>query len=315
MAFLLPVPGSKEPFRVADVNTWFQTIDTKFQSVDGVATGLGNRLTAIEPFLLPGYAEPTAKHGLVPAGTTAERDAYWGTPAAGQPRIDLANRFARWFNTDLGWEEQYYCAYNETGTGKLAQTPQAPTAKWGPVAGHGLVALQGGTLTQDAGTFTAKGQVYEFSGVTGGFKVTPIFNDHFENYRVVLDFDTAVADGDVGMVLWNGGASSGAVYNRNYAEINASGAVSGAVANTQATVLVARTSGAAGGPTVVDIFGPKKARRTYFQARSIDATNFQRIMAGSTGANVGQYDGLEVRFSGGMTMAGRMHVYGYNGMV
>lgn len=48
-------------------------------------------------------------------GTTAERDARFGTPATDPARVALANRKIVWFNTDLGWEESYYATTGLAG--------------------------------------------------------------------------------------------------------------------------------------------------------------------------------------------------------
>ena len=77
--------------------------------------------------------------GLIPAGTTAQRDAYYGVPAAGAPgaaaRVALANKAPRWFNTDAGmnWEEQYFAATADAGSVKGRRSP---TAGWYPIAGR-----------------------------------------------------------------------------------------------------------------------------------------------------------------------------------
>lgn len=48
-------------------------------------------------------------------GTTAQRDARFGTPANDAARVALANRKIVWYNTDLGWEESYYATTGLTG--------------------------------------------------------------------------------------------------------------------------------------------------------------------------------------------------------
>lgn len=53
------------------------------------------------------------------SGTTAERNAIFGTPAAGAPSIAMANSKIVWFNTEKGWAEMYY----ETNDLTNASTP------------------------------------------------------------------------------------------------------------------------------------------------------------------------------------------------
>ncbi|QGJ95261.1 minor tail protein [Microbacterium phage Jayden] len=60
-----------------------------------------------------GYSPP---HEVQYAGSTVERDAYFGIPATAAERAALANRSVTWYNTDFGWEESYYAV---TGTAGL----------------------------------------------------------------------------------------------------------------------------------------------------------------------------------------------------
>lgn len=64
-------------------------------------------------------------------GTTAARDAYWGAPGTGTSvsevtdRVNLANKGARWFNTEKSYEERYFAKVADTGAvaGTVAKTP------------------------------------------------------------------------------------------------------------------------------------------------------------------------------------------------
>ncbi|QGJ92704.1 minor tail protein [Microbacterium phage Megan] len=59
-----------------------------------------------------GYLPP---HEVRYAGTTAERDAYFGVPVGLPAQVALANDKVTWFNTDWGWEESYYVAAGSAG--------------------------------------------------------------------------------------------------------------------------------------------------------------------------------------------------------
>lgn len=48
-------------------------------------------------------------------GTTAERDARFGTPTTDAARVALANQRISWYNTDLGWDESYYAVTGLSG--------------------------------------------------------------------------------------------------------------------------------------------------------------------------------------------------------
>lgn len=48
-------------------------------------------------------------------GTTAQRDAAYGVPTTDPARVALANQRVTFYNTDLGWEEQYYAVTGLSG--------------------------------------------------------------------------------------------------------------------------------------------------------------------------------------------------------
>jgi len=48
-------------------------------------------------------------------GTTAQRDAIFGDPGSTANQVALANLQPVWYNTDYGWEEQYYVVNGTTG--------------------------------------------------------------------------------------------------------------------------------------------------------------------------------------------------------
>lgn len=74
-------------------------------------------------------------------GTTAQRDAYWGKPTTGATtpeitaRVALANKGPRWFNTEKGYEEQYFAKVGDTG---VLAGAQALVPDWYP-SGAGIV--------------------------------------------------------------------------------------------------------------------------------------------------------------------------------
>ncbi|QGJ88895.1 minor tail protein [Microbacterium phage Teamocil] len=72
-----------------------------------------------------GYLPP---HSPRYAGTTVERDAFFGVPANAAQQAALANDRVTWWNEDWGWEESYYAP---TGTAGLT----APGLVTGTAAG------------------------------------------------------------------------------------------------------------------------------------------------------------------------------------
>jgi hypothetical protein len=65
-------------------------------------------------------------------GTAAQRDAAYGVPATDAARVALANRRPTWFNTDLGWLEEYYAPTGLAGLTALGLTAGV-AAGWYPV--------------------------------------------------------------------------------------------------------------------------------------------------------------------------------------
>jgi hypothetical protein len=77
-------------------------------------------------------------------GTTAERNARFGTPATDPARVALANQKIRWFNTDLGWEESYYAVTGLAGLTAKALLATYPSG-WYPTGRD-----RGPEITMDA---------------------------------------------------------------------------------------------------------------------------------------------------------------------
>lgn len=68
---------------------------------------------------------------LMGRGTTAERDAYYGSPVSLAQQVALANKKVVWFNTDLGWDESYYVPTGSAGLTAKGLTPGV-AASWYP---------------------------------------------------------------------------------------------------------------------------------------------------------------------------------------
>lgn len=112
------------------------------------------RIDAAGDLYLRPHADTGQRGELVPAptghavlsdrlphsGTTAQRDNYYGIPAAGAPQVALANRNPMWYNTDFGWWESYLIA---TGTaGLTAKGLLTGTASgWYPVGTGPIISL------------------------------------------------------------------------------------------------------------------------------------------------------------------------------
>ncbi len=68
-------------------------------------------------------------------GSTAERDAFWGSPANGSQRVALANQFPIWRNTDKGWIEQYFANDGDSAIGGYKAAVAAKEPGWYPIGG------------------------------------------------------------------------------------------------------------------------------------------------------------------------------------
>lgn len=94
-----------------------------------------------------GYLPP---HDPRYAGTTAERDAFYGVPATSGERVALANRAPIWFNTDTMWEESYYVQTGAAGLTALGLTSGA-SSNWYPTGPGPMCVLQPGAGVATAG--------------------------------------------------------------------------------------------------------------------------------------------------------------------
>lgn len=125
-------------------------------------------------------------------GTTAQRDAYWGNPGTGATapemaaRVALAKKGPLWFNTDKGWEEQYFAKKADTG----ADANVAKTPGWYP-SGRGLVprvsASRPGTGSYLAGVsvITTQANYMSIDQPAIGF-ATPVVSGAAPGFRFVV---------------------------------------------------------------------------------------------------------------------------------
>ena len=148
----LAVPGTNEAFSTATVNQNFTVIDADAGATDSALASLDSRLDAIEPTTTAGGA----MNGLAPAGTAAQRDAYWGTPSNATERVALANKAPRWLNTQNGYLEQYFCNDDDNATGGYKAIFATASPGWWPVGGRTPYCLVEKNIAQStsAGTIT-----------------------------------------------------------------------------------------------------------------------------------------------------------------
>lgn len=181
LGLTLAVPGSNEPFDTAVVNANFEAIDDEVGSQRADSTTTDTRLDTIEKFTNPTVANPTM--GISPAGTSAQRDGLYGVPADAAARVALANKAPRWFNTEKGYEQQYFAATADAGSGPFSRT----TAGWqAAISNGGHIPLRPPTVTNSGGSFVRDGGAIAFTNVTE-LRVDGIFTSDFRDYLMIVE--------------------------------------------------------------------------------------------------------------------------------
>lgn len=118
--------------------------------------------------------------GVIPAGTSAQRDTHWGAPSTAATRVALAAKGARWYNTDKGWTEQYFAQYSDAGS-----TPRFSSSNpgWKPV---GRALVHPTTLVTTGGSATDRGDYIVVASGATNVTLQGVFTDDFEDYEVII---------------------------------------------------------------------------------------------------------------------------------
>lgn len=148
-----PFLGLKRP----QVNTGQQWktqdyIVDNFNAIEAFAVATDGRADQIEKFTVPGAVGTTPAGylgGVIPRGTTAERNTFYGTPASAAERVALANKAPRWLNSDTGYEEQYFGDDGDSGTAGYKAIFAVPAPGWYPVGGRVPHCMIGKTVAQN----------------------------------------------------------------------------------------------------------------------------------------------------------------------
>jgi hypothetical protein len=205
LGLVLPDPGTNQPFSTAVQNGWFQGIDT--------AVGADRtRITAVEKLTLPGA--PSGILGVIPAGTTAQRDTFYGTPGDATARVALASKYARWFNTDKGYEQQYFAQFDDLGVGSA---PAKKVFGWRPSIANGRVPVSVFTVTGSTPANVKKyGSTLELSGAVSTISMDGVFTTDFDDYEIEVEFTGASSTIDVSFQFRAAGvAQASGVYTRS----------------------------------------------------------------------------------------------------
>lgn len=305
LSLTLAVPGTNEPFDVPDVNANFTAIDTEVGSLRATNTTQNNRLTNIEDLTLPTATTPNI--GVVPSGTTAERDGFWGSPSDAATRVALANKYARWFNTDKGWEEQYFAKFDDAGV--ATATPVKDNFGWGPSLGTGRVLISRFTLAKvgTPGTVTKKGAKVEFD-TAEGFTVDGCFTSDFDRYELELTSTGGSTTSVLNMQFRAAGVTdSTSNYSYSFREIVPGTAESAIGPTTQMEISRAFVSGFILKSTVAN--PTNAARKTQMLNHMFDTDTKTRIGGSQLNLNKA-VDGFYLDFSGTATFTGDLRIYG-----
>ncbi len=242
-------------------------------------------------------------------GTTAARNIAYPTPGSAAARVALANTVPLWYNTDKGWEEQYYAQYDDAGVG--AGTPVRAAHGWAPRHDVARVQLTKFTAAVNGtGTVTKKGGKVEFA-TAQGVLIDNCFTADFPRYELELTCSVVSTATALEMRFRSGGTTnSTANYAYNFREITPGAAESGAGPVTEMIISRAFT----GGFTLRSVIDAPAdaARKTMMLNHMMDSDTKTRI-GGSQYNATAAFDGFWLDLTGTGTFTGEFRLYGIPG--
>jgi microcystin-dependent protein len=152
----------------SQLNRMFSTGDT--------ATPTGT--TGLPPYVVTNWIIATASGaGLQPTmlmnqGTTAQRNAIFGSPTTDAQRVALANQVVSWYNTELGWWETYYATTGLSGLTARGLV-SGVTSGWYPNAGAPIYATQRRTVDTSVGAGATAVIAFNTTTAAAGFAGLP----------------------------------------------------------------------------------------------------------------------------------------------
>lgn len=266
--------------------------------IDADLFAVSERAGAIEKFTIP--TAPSATPGLVPAGTTAQRDLYWGSPANAAARVTLANKGARWFNTDKGWEEQYFSQFDDASA---ILRNSSTTFGW---KARGRQLVHATTVTPTGGTGADQGNKVVVGAGVSNIALQGIFTDDFDDYEYFIRASASVSATlsfrlmQAAVIL--AGASD---YGRNV--ITAAGASLTSSYSAGALAVIGNI-GTVAGEAHGYVYGPKLGNRTTWEAFCHNASTGDQIRSSGHMTLAGTFDGIS--FLAGNFAAAEIRVYG-----
>ena len=242
-------------------------------------------------------------------GTTAERDALYPAPGSPTDRVALANTFPLWFNTQKGYQEQYYAQFDDSGA--TALTPTKKTFGWAPALTSGRVPLLNwGAL----GTGVKHGavQAWPATGTLMGFESIFLNYPEFEAIEFEFIYDTATSSADQAMLFRNSGADVATAQYFYAMTDSGAGTVlpysGGPVAG--GSNLAGRTS-VGGGINTLTVYGARDTTKmTTWKSYSVDNDGFWRQAHGRFATAATIFEGIRLNTTTGTFGICRARAFG-----
>lgn len=239
--------------------------------------------------------------GSIVAGSTALRDLIFPVPATPAARVSLANQIPRWFNTDKGWEEQYFSQFDDAGA--LVRN-SAQTHGWKAIGNHLVHAT---SLVPAVGTAVDRGDRVLLSGCSA-VELRGIVTDDYDDYQIVFK-GTGSATASVtlrtmaGAVLETGAAA----YGRNRLTID-NASVVGAY-NTDSFGILGEVGTVVASVVRATVYGPKLLKHTDWVADSHNSSTGRQMRCSGQLGTATSYDGLWIG-GGGTNLSGDLQIFG-----
>lgn len=246
--------------------------------------------------------------GVIPSGTTSQRDAYYPAPGSAAARVALAATTPRWFNTDKGYVQLYHAQFDDPSVGTA---PAAVTHGWKPDPTYGRIMLDRFTITKDGapGTVTKKGGRVEVAGAIGVF-IDGVFTDDFDEYEIDVVISGASVDLSL-QIQWRaaGVSQAGANYAHSFREVASGVGLDVALAGQTSSVWM--RSGTAGGFGHLRVVNPKStSRQKFWTFHCMDAASYTRHGGGYWNVTGTAVDGVRFWSGSGATFTGEIYIYG-----
>lgn len=295
---ILPVPGSGQAWEVAVFNA-------NFTGVDNAIGADRDRLDDLEAKLV--------NNPLIPAGSSAARDGFYGTPASASARVALANSAPRWFNTDKGYQERYFAPVSDNAAPGYNTLYARGAGGWSP-EGSGLVPVNWNVPSTLSGTTGFKadvnGNMLVLTGVTQA-AFTNLFTADFAEYELHWNLSTNVASSPLLRVATAGVPDQGAaVYTNEWLAVG-SAAVAASTTSTNAARLYkdAVSTAWSGRTRIIDPMDA--ARVTQFITDSHRTSGI--TIANSVHNTVGARDGISIVQETAAFLSGYVQLFGLAG--